>query len=80
MTAPTVIEVIDGEGVTVDVGVPAEVLTVDVITGDTTIEVVEVATGIPGPPGPPGAAGTIVAVGPTPPPSPAVGDLWVDTS
>jgi hypothetical protein len=36
--------------------------------------------GIPGPQGPPGPSGTIVHVGPTAPPSPAVNDLWVDTS
>lgn len=36
--------------------------------------------GLPGPPGPPGEPGTIVHVGPTPPPSPAVNDLWVDTT
>lgn len=30
--------------------------------------------------GMPGASGTIVHVGPTPPPSPAPNDLWVDTS
>jgi hypothetical protein len=36
--------------------------------------------GIPGPEGPPGPPGTIVHVGPTPPPSPSVNDLWVDTS
>lgn len=36
--------------------------------------------GIPGPEGPPGPPGTIVHVGPTPPVSPNVNDLWVDTS
>lgn len=33
-----------------------------------------------GPPGPAGEDGTEIAVGPTPPPSPAVNDLWVDTT
>lgn len=42
--------------------------------------------GLPGPPGPigpegpQGPSGTIVAVGPTPPSSPNVNDLWVDTT
>ena len=36
--------------------------------------------GKPGKQGPPGPPGTIVHVGPTPPPSPSVNDLWVDTS
>ena len=36
--------------------------------------------GLIGPTGPPGAAGTIVSVGPTPPPAPALNALWVDTT
>ena len=32
-----------------------------------------------GPPGPPGPGQTIW-VAPTPPPSPSIGDLWVDTT
>ena len=37
--------------------------------------------GIPGPPGPPGpSGGTTIHVASTPPSSPAVNDLWVDTT
>jgi hypothetical protein len=35
---------------------------------------------VAGPAGPPGQDGTIIHVGPTAPPSPALNDLWVDTS
>jgi hypothetical protein len=36
--------------------------------------------GDPGPPGADGADGTIIAVSNTPPASPSVNDLWVDTT
>lgn len=75
---PAVVEVSDGT-TTVVVDTPQPVTAVDAVV-DALVEVVEVVTGAVGPAGPPGEDGTIVAVGPTPPPSPAVGDLWVDTS
>lgn len=76
---PAVVEVDDGATTTV-VEVPAGgVVAVDVQVPDV-VQVAEITTGAIGPQGPPGEDGTTIAVGPTPPPSPAVGDLWVDTS
>lgn len=52
-------------------------LTLVTITPVSPIEVEIVPIGIQGPPG---ADGTLIHVGPTPPPSPSVNDLWVDTA
>ena len=39
-----------------------------------------IGAGPPGPAGPPGVMPVNITVGPTPPASPAIGDLWVDTT
>ena len=47
-----------------------------------TVRVIATGTGVPGPPGPQGPTGPPIDVtfGPTPPPSPSEGDLWIQTT
>jgi hypothetical protein len=70
---PAVIEVDVAAGATTTIDlveVPPTVI--DLVEVGPVVEVVEVVVG--------GTGGTYIAVGPTPPPAPAINDLWVDTS